>query len=406
MAQVTGKLLHLGLQPIKGKQLVLRFHISSAAVGNQTMIPRDWVVEVMPSEIDGAFSVDLAATDNLRPTDVHYWMEALWFNPTIRDGDIPITSELHFKLYVPSSGGEIGDLLRTQRDAGLVWTGDRPLGATSGMRWVDETGRLWEYNGGTWVMVSQLAMFTTEHVPYDYYIGSNLAAARPAWSGPVYWSTTELAGYPSGYDPVQGDVLFRVATSQRQQTVFDTFDRANGAAGSTTVGGKPWVAIPGSAGTVTGLIQDGYLLASGVASTSTSLNGAGVGIQLDSADGYVQWNAGNPGQSRVTALAFRATDVNNFLAIALRTSGTDTTARLASYSGGTATVIASLGVTISDGDIVIAEMRGNQIEILVNNVTRFAGAIEANRTGRYAGFTRAYSNSEMSIGALAAGLVA
>ena len=70
MVSVTGKVNHFGLQMIQGRELVLRFLASNGAVGNQTILAHDWIVEVSPGA-DGAFGVDLAATDHLRPTGTH-----------------------------------------------------------------------------------------------------------------------------------------------------------------------------------------------------------------------------------------------------------------------------------------------------------------------------------------------
>lgn len=398
MAQVTGKINHFGLQMIQGRELRLRFVPSNGAVGNQIILADDWIVEVTPAP-DGAFGVNLAATDHLRPRGTHYKIEALWFNPAIDGGDHPVVDELPFQLHVPAGGGEIGDLLRTPHDNTTVIVGDEPLAPVKGMWWVDESGNLWEWNGRMWIDKAQLEVMSASGTPREQYVGNNLATERILWPGPVYWVTTAVSGFP--VHAVAGDTVWRVSTSQRERTMFDNFSRADGPAGSTPTGGLAWSTLPGSASAARPEIISQQL---GIPGAEGATINSGVGLNFG-ADGYFRWNLGAHGAGRSTAFVFRWTDNQNLIAIAHRTSSSDYTARVMSFSGGQSTVLGSLGVPIEVSDQVEVQMRGPSLEISVNDVTRWTGEVTQNMSGTWCGATRGTSEGLFRLNAVTGGLV-
>ena len=401
MAQVTGNIRHFGLEPIpQERRLKLVFVPSNAAVGNQTVLPEKWDVRVEPAP-DGNFTVSLAATENLRPAGTFYRIAAAWWHESIDgEGYWEHDEFFPFRLYVPINGGEIGDLLRADTDRSTVVAGPEPDSPVKGMWWLDESGTLWEWSGSMWVEKSQIEVLSAAGTPREQYVGNNLTLGRISWPGPVYWVTTAASGYPSG--ALAGDTLWRVATSERQQTVYDTFTRADGPAGNTPVGALPWSSLPGGADTVSPVIISNQLGLSGVTGSSTTGSGAGVNF---GPDGYFRWRAAALGTSRTTAFVFRWTDNQNLIAIAHRTSGSDSTARIVSYVGGVSTIVGSLGVPIEADDQVEVQMRGADIEVSVNDVTRWAGTLSQNLAGRWCGVTRSSTDGLFRLGAVSGGLV-
>lgn len=239
-------------------------------------------------------------------------------------------------------------------------------------------------------------------IPQEQYVGSNLSATRIDWPGPVYWITTSASGYP--INARGGDTLWRISERDRQRTVYDNFSRADGPAGTTEEGGLLWQAIPGVTSGATPTIASNELSITGATSGSTIQNNI-VGVETGS-EGYAWFRVGEAGMGRNSALIFRATDTDNYISIALRTSETDPEARLTSRVSGTVTTISGLGVTLAPDDIVEVQMRGVEIEVKVNDTTRWSGVVASNVSGRWSGFSRHFSGNGARLKTFAFGLLA
>lgn len=226
----------------------------------------------------------------------------------------------------------------------------------------------------------------------EQYVGSNLSTPRIDWPGTVVWVTNASAGYP--LHAKDGDFLWRVTESAEEVVISHNFsNKPDGPVGTTDVGDKNW--------TTTG--TDGATGVAGViASGALRLSGYGVGF------GYVTMNTGIPNAitrmrvasvdtARSGQLFWRGSDSGNYLSIAMRTSASDPTARIASYTDGTATIVASLGLTIQAGDLLAMKSQGTFHEIQVNGVTRWSGNIAANTGGTRCGIRAAASSKDLTL---------
>ena len=116
MATVTGKLLDFGLASINGLNPVLIFQANKPATTSTGSFLVTDPLEVTPAS-NGDFTVTLSTTDDLVTEDVHYTMSAEWRAPDLNyaRADFP-----GWKLYVPSSGGHIGDLIKQPTNRSMV----------------------------------------------------------------------------------------------------------------------------------------------------------------------------------------------------------------------------------------------------------------------------------------------
>lgn len=120
MANVTGTLTDLGLQAMPGLHPELGFRADPGIDGSAIRFDRE--IRVTPSSL-GAFSVNLAPTDTLRPA-TYYRITVRWLDP---GGNFIGFNEIPGKLYVPAAGGQLASLLVTSGGApGLTWVGLAP----------------------------------------------------------------------------------------------------------------------------------------------------------------------------------------------------------------------------------------------------------------------------------------
>ena len=241
-------------------------------------------------------------------------------------------------------------------------------------------------------MNSVVEGFSPEGIPQEQYIGTNMSAERLPWPGPVYWITTAMTGYP--VQAVDGDTLWRVSESSEVIVISQNFsNKPDGAVPPTDVGDKSWVVFPdGNATGASAVIQSGALRLTGYAAGF-----AYVYLDTGLADSITRMRVASVDTDRTAQIFWRLSDSQNYLAIAMRTSGSDPTARIASYSGGTATIVASLGVTIEAGDLLMMRSRGTFHEIRVNDVTRWSGNISANQSGTRVGVRAAASSKDLTL---------
>jgi hypothetical protein len=116
MTTVTGKLLDFGLSSINGLNPVLIFQANKPAVTSAgTFLVTD-PLEVTPAS-DGTFTATLSTTDDLVTDDVYYTMCAEWRAPDLNymRADFP-----DWKLYVPSGGGNLADLIKQPANRSMV----------------------------------------------------------------------------------------------------------------------------------------------------------------------------------------------------------------------------------------------------------------------------------------------
>lgn len=138
MATVTGTLTNFGLAALVGFSPRIIFAPNTVAVSpDRIMAKQPIVVPVGPS---GNFSVELAATVNLRP-EAWYDISIEYLNP---DGGYSSLDFAEFKLRVPTAGGDIPDLLDIPAVPAQVWVDvNPPTSPTPGTLWLNpSTGDL------------------------------------------------------------------------------------------------------------------------------------------------------------------------------------------------------------------------------------------------------------------------
>lgn len=156
MPLVTGTLTDIGLEPLTGLSPRLLFTPSSPAVRSDGYVFATRPVEAVPAA-SGAFSVDLAHTNEVLPVGTH-WRIQVDFRGTSTDGGYPNSDYLPFKLFVPAGGGSIADLIGEYVANDWVYQGpDAPL-LTNKARWHLNTnsGDLFELQQGSFVKIANL----------------------------------------------------------------------------------------------------------------------------------------------------------------------------------------------------------------------------------------------------------
>jgi hypothetical protein len=118
MATVTGKLLDFGLASINGLNPVITFRANKPATTTTGSFLATNPITVTPAS-DGTFSVSLSTTDDLVTGDVYYTISADWRAPDLNymRADYP-----DWKVYVPSGGGNIADLIKQPVNRSIVIT--------------------------------------------------------------------------------------------------------------------------------------------------------------------------------------------------------------------------------------------------------------------------------------------
>jgi hypothetical protein len=113
---VTGKLLDFGLSSINGLDPVLIFQANKPAVTSTGSFLVTDPIEVTPTS-GGNVTVDLSSTDDLVTADVYYTLSAEWRAPDLNftRADFP-----DWKLYVPSGGGNLADLIKQPTNRSMV----------------------------------------------------------------------------------------------------------------------------------------------------------------------------------------------------------------------------------------------------------------------------------------------
>lgn len=127
---VTGRLSDFGWQNLAAFAPTLYFIPSNAAVDpNGRVLATKHVAATLNS--DGSWSVQLAATDDLRPGGTHYTVAIRWLD--FHGFDAP-----DFKLFVPTGGGNLGGIITAPSNPGLVWVSlTEPRNPSRGDLWLN-----------------------------------------------------------------------------------------------------------------------------------------------------------------------------------------------------------------------------------------------------------------------------
>lgn len=139
----------------------------------------------------------------------------------------------------------------------------------------------------------------------------------------------------------------------------DDFNRANGAAGNTAVGNKPWLYHDTAPG---GMAIDTNRMKLTTASSVVSMV-----VDAGTANGILEGtlavtDVGN------TGIVFRSTDAGNQFRIS-RTGSADKRYQLTRRVGGASTVLAQLTKQIADGDHIKVVLDGPNISLFINGAT-------------------------------------
>lgn len=142
MATVTGALTDFGLKPFPELQPRLIFTPSGPSMSNARLFATKPII-VTPFG-SGSFTVDLQPTDRLRPV-VWYTLTIEWLDPA---GNYVSSDHLTWKLFVPTAGGELADLLDLPANPSLIWVGPTPPpNPQPGQMWLNSiTGTLSEWS--------------------------------------------------------------------------------------------------------------------------------------------------------------------------------------------------------------------------------------------------------------------
>lgn len=145
MAIVTGSLKDIVGAAMGNRQVALVFRLNGPAVqANSTtpgMIHPTAEARVVPAA-NGSFTVDLIATTVLRG-EAWYTLRIEWL-----DGSGPLNDFPEWKIRVPTSGGNIADILEAPANPMLFWIGeDPPPNPTPGQNWLKpSTGDISEWS--------------------------------------------------------------------------------------------------------------------------------------------------------------------------------------------------------------------------------------------------------------------
>lgn len=143
MPLVNGTLTDFGLDPMAGHAPRITFRPAAPGFNGLTVLATK-AVDVTPAA-NGFFEVDLVSTDEIQPA-THYVVQLHWTDtePTRKDR----VDTLPWKLFVPVSGGALGDLLAVPANPAQVWVGtEPPADPEPGTWWYDpETGELTEWS--------------------------------------------------------------------------------------------------------------------------------------------------------------------------------------------------------------------------------------------------------------------
>lgn len=196
------------------------------------------------------------------------------------------------------------------------------------------------------------------NVPYTYFIGADTGAARPDWPGPVNFQTTVevkpthiRTSPPTGVAP---DTWAFVTADPLPDVLIwsDTFTRADGAVGTTEVGGLAYTPAGGGGWTITG----GKL-------APTTGSGAGYLIVENSTARTITRVKIDTQSAGYGSFAFRYVDINNRYVIPRIASGTQnyrlvkTTTALGSVDVRTTSIRMETGDELVIDDRVIGQLK-------------------------------------------------
>lgn len=135
LATVTGALSDIGVAAFPTLSPRLIFTLSGPATeGTRVFATKPKVVPVNAGS--GIFTVDLQTTTNLRPA-AWYTITIEWLDPS---GNYVAADFLEWKLFVPSGGGNLADLLETPVNPMLFWAGPTPPpNPQPGQYWLNTT---------------------------------------------------------------------------------------------------------------------------------------------------------------------------------------------------------------------------------------------------------------------------
>lgn len=123
MALVTGNVATFGLESISIVGMQLTFTPSGPGfVGSKYLLVSKPVATTIAVNGSGAFSVDLAATENVHP-ERWYTIRAEWPDDASEFTGVDF---IDWKLYVPTEGGDFADLVEHPTNPVLSWTGLNP----------------------------------------------------------------------------------------------------------------------------------------------------------------------------------------------------------------------------------------------------------------------------------------
>lgn len=140
MANVTGTLKDFRSLEFSSLSPTVTFTASGPAVSGASLFSTVPVV-VTPAS-NGTFTVALQATDAVHP-GVWYTVKVSWLDSV---GGYVGLDYPGWKLFVPTAGGAIGDLISVPANPAMVWTGEYPpTNPTPGTWWLQaSTGELKE----------------------------------------------------------------------------------------------------------------------------------------------------------------------------------------------------------------------------------------------------------------------
>jgi hypothetical protein len=132
MATVTGALSDIGINAFPELQPRLIFTPSGPATAATRLFATKPVIVPVASG-SGTFTVDLQPTDGMRPA-IWYVVTIEWLDPA---GNYVSADFLEWKLFVPSGGGNFGDLVQAPLNPLLFWVSETPpTDPTPGQYWL------------------------------------------------------------------------------------------------------------------------------------------------------------------------------------------------------------------------------------------------------------------------------
>lgn len=142
VATITGNLTDFSETKMNDYQPRITFSPSGPAMNGQQMLVTRPIV-VTPNSA-GGFQVSLAPNENYSPATT-YKVRVDWLDS---GGNCVFSDHMPWDLVVPTTGGDIGDLLKVPANPASVWISETPPPRpTPGTWWlVPSTGNLYEWS--------------------------------------------------------------------------------------------------------------------------------------------------------------------------------------------------------------------------------------------------------------------